>query len=186
MPGTVAAITPLFTSGDSLLYDGVIIREIPEFAGSCRTPALLVSTFGASYLCGAQALGIADEHSARKPSPISATTGRQFARPRHGNNEHRSSGELRGHLPGRDNPGLVPKGKRCNDKPARVEAKAAPERRTPHWGDDMVSSAGRSVAACKGGDGTAEPSRRIQVMRWCWRGRNQRGSEARIWCGRRD
>ena len=48
---------PLFTAGD-ILYDGVIIREIPEL------PMLAgVGTGGidaaASYLCGAQALGIA-------------------------------------------------------------------------------------------------------------------------------
>ena len=48
---------PLFTAGD-ILYDGVIIREIPEL------PTLAgVGTGGidaaASYLCGAQALGIA-------------------------------------------------------------------------------------------------------------------------------
>ena len=48
---------PLFTAGD-ILYDGVIVREIPEL------PTLAgVGTGGidaaASYLCGAQALGIA-------------------------------------------------------------------------------------------------------------------------------
>ena len=48
---------PLFLAGD-ILYDGVIVREIPEL------PTLAgVGTGGidaaASYLCGAQALGIA-------------------------------------------------------------------------------------------------------------------------------
>jgi hypothetical protein len=44
---------PLFTAGD-LIYDGLIIREIPELP-------VVASTIqcGASYLCGAQALGIA-------------------------------------------------------------------------------------------------------------------------------
>jgi N4-gp56 family major capsid protein len=48
---------PLFTAGD-LIYDGVIIREIPELpiapgVGTAGNDA------GASYLCGAQAIGIA-------------------------------------------------------------------------------------------------------------------------------
>ena len=48
---------PLFTAGD-IIYDGMIIREIPEL------PVLAgVGTAGsdaaASYLCGAQAIGIA-------------------------------------------------------------------------------------------------------------------------------
>ncbi len=48
---------PLFTAGD-ILYDGVIIREIPEL------PVLTGAGTGgidvaASYLCGAQAIGIA-------------------------------------------------------------------------------------------------------------------------------
>jgi N4-gp56 family major capsid protein len=44
---------PLFTAGD-LIYDGLIIREIPELP-------VVASTIqcGASYLCGAQAIGIA-------------------------------------------------------------------------------------------------------------------------------
>jgi len=48
---------PLFTAGD-ILYDGVIIREIPELpilTGVGATGA----DVGACYLCGAQALGIA-------------------------------------------------------------------------------------------------------------------------------
>ena len=48
---------PLFTAGD-LVYDGVIIREIPELPvlAGAGTGGIDVA---ASYLCGAQALGIA-------------------------------------------------------------------------------------------------------------------------------
>jgi len=53
------ADNPLFTSGD-LVWDGMIIREIPEL------PVLLTTDTGgstidvaATYLCGAQALGVA-------------------------------------------------------------------------------------------------------------------------------
>ena len=48
---------PLFTSGD-ILYDGVIIREIPELPVLAGAGAAGIDV-GASYLCGAQALGIA-------------------------------------------------------------------------------------------------------------------------------
>jgi hypothetical protein len=44
---------PLFTAGD-ILYDGLIIREIPELPYVASTIQC-----GASYLCGAQAIGIA-------------------------------------------------------------------------------------------------------------------------------
>jgi hypothetical protein len=40
---------PLFTDGD-LVYDGVIIREVPEIGA-------LASNVGQVFLCGAQALG---------------------------------------------------------------------------------------------------------------------------------
>lgn len=48
---------PLFQDGD-LIYDGVIIREIPEIAGfnNTDTPATRIEPY---YLCGAQALGLA-------------------------------------------------------------------------------------------------------------------------------
>ena len=48
---------PLFTAGD-ILYDGVIIREIPELPINAGAGAAGVDV-AASYLCGAQALGIA-------------------------------------------------------------------------------------------------------------------------------
>lgn len=46
---------PLFTDGD-IMYDGVIVREIPEIAslGAVGTDSAVVSPV---YLCGAQALG---------------------------------------------------------------------------------------------------------------------------------
>ena len=44
---------PLFTAGD-ILYDGLIVREIPELPYVASTIQC-----GASYLCGAQAIGIA-------------------------------------------------------------------------------------------------------------------------------
>lgn len=44
---------PLFTGG-SLVWDGVIIREIPEIAYQASTIQV-----GPAYLCGAQALGVA-------------------------------------------------------------------------------------------------------------------------------
>jgi len=49
---------PLFTAGD-ILYDGVIIREIPELPTIPDVGAGATVDAGASYLCGAQALGIA-------------------------------------------------------------------------------------------------------------------------------
>lgn len=48
---------PLFTGGD-LIYDGVIIREIPELPIIAGAGASSVDVAGA-YLCGAQALGVA-------------------------------------------------------------------------------------------------------------------------------
>src|SRR4029077_20299588 len=49
---------PLFTAGD-FLYDGIIIREIPELPANPDVRAGATVDAGASYLCGAQALGIA-------------------------------------------------------------------------------------------------------------------------------
>ena len=49
---------PLFTGTTSLYWDGVVVREIPEIAGFNNTagsPIRLEPT----YLCGAQALGVA-------------------------------------------------------------------------------------------------------------------------------
>jgi N4-gp56 family major capsid protein len=48
---------PLFTGGD-LIYDGVIIREIPEIGVISGVGASSIDV-GQAYLCGAQALGIA-------------------------------------------------------------------------------------------------------------------------------
>jgi N4-gp56 family major capsid protein len=48
---------PLFTAGD-LIYDGIIIREIPELPINAGAGNGGIDV-GASYLCGAQALGIA-------------------------------------------------------------------------------------------------------------------------------
>jgi N4-gp56 family major capsid protein len=52
------ADNPLFTSGD-IIYDGVIIREIPELPILADVGAGGTVDVGASYLCGAQAVGIA-------------------------------------------------------------------------------------------------------------------------------
>lgn len=49
---------PLFTAGD-ILWDGLIIREIPELPVLADVGAGGTVDAGASYLCGAQALGIA-------------------------------------------------------------------------------------------------------------------------------
>ena len=49
---------PLFTAGD-ILYDGLIIREIPELPIVPDVGAGATVDAGASYLCGAQAIGIA-------------------------------------------------------------------------------------------------------------------------------
>ena len=49
---------PLFTAGD-IVYDGVIIREIPELPVIADVGAGAAVDVGASYLCGAQAIGIA-------------------------------------------------------------------------------------------------------------------------------
>lgn len=49
---------PLFTAGD-ILYDGLIIREIPELPVLVDVGAGGTVDAGASYLCGAQAIGIA-------------------------------------------------------------------------------------------------------------------------------
>jgi N4-gp56 family major capsid protein len=61
---------PLFTSGD-LVWDGMIIREIPEL------PVLLTTDTGgstidvaASYLCGAQALGVAWAQRSRSTTNV--------------------------------------------------------------------------------------------------------------------
>lgn len=48
---------PLFTAGD-ILYDGVIIREIPELPVTAGVGTAGADA-GACYLCGAQAIGIA-------------------------------------------------------------------------------------------------------------------------------
>jgi hypothetical protein len=48
---------PLFTGGD-LIYDGVIIREIPEI-GVISGVGTAGIDVGQAYLCGAQALGVA-------------------------------------------------------------------------------------------------------------------------------
>lgn len=48
---------PIFQDGD-LIYDGVVIREIPEIAGFNNTAAPAVR-LEPVYLCGAQALGLA-------------------------------------------------------------------------------------------------------------------------------
>lgn len=49
---------PLFT-GDSLLWDGIIVREIPEIANLTDLSASGGSQVAPCYLCGAQAVGIA-------------------------------------------------------------------------------------------------------------------------------
>jgi len=62
---------PLFQDGD-LIYDGVIFREIPEFyqprQGSTANPETTFSNgtiiCGASFLCGAQALGYVNKQAA--------------------------------------------------------------------------------------------------------------------------
>ena len=59
---------PLFRDGD-LIYDGVIIREIPEIGvtGNVGTSSAQIAP---NYLCGAQAIGVA---YARKTTPIQET-----------------------------------------------------------------------------------------------------------------
>lgn len=49
---------PLFT-GDSLIWDGIIVREIPEIANLGDLSASGGSQVAPVYLCGAQAVGIA-------------------------------------------------------------------------------------------------------------------------------
>ena len=49
---------PLFTAGD-ILYDGLIIREVPELPVVADVGAGGTVDAAASYLCGAQAIGIA-------------------------------------------------------------------------------------------------------------------------------
>lgn len=49
---------PLFT-GDSLVWDGIIIREIPEIASLSTAVASLGTVIQPVYLCGAQAIGLA-------------------------------------------------------------------------------------------------------------------------------
>jgi N4-gp56 family major capsid protein len=48
---------PLFTGGD-LIWDGVIVKEIPEI-GTLGTVGASGAEVGASFLCGAQAVGVA-------------------------------------------------------------------------------------------------------------------------------
>jgi hypothetical protein len=48
---------PLFRDGD-LIYDGVIIREVPELPVVTGVGASSIDV-AASYLCGAQAVGVA-------------------------------------------------------------------------------------------------------------------------------
>lgn len=48
---------PIFTSGD-LMYDGIVIREIPEIA-NLGTVGASSANVGVAYLCGAQALAYA-------------------------------------------------------------------------------------------------------------------------------
>ena len=64
---------PLFTAGD-ILYDGVIIREIPELPVNSGAGAGGIDV-AASYLCGAQALGIAWSTAGPRRSPTPVTTG---------------------------------------------------------------------------------------------------------------
>lgn len=49
---------PLFTGTTSLYWDGVVVREIPEIAGFNNTAGAPVRV-EPTYLCGAQALGVA-------------------------------------------------------------------------------------------------------------------------------
>lgn len=49
---------PLFT-GDSLVWDGMILRELPEIQIVDTSVASIVSCIEPYYLCGAQAIGIA-------------------------------------------------------------------------------------------------------------------------------
>lgn len=49
---------PLFTGPTSVLWDGVMVREIPEIAGFDNTAGTVVRV-APVYLCGAQALGVA-------------------------------------------------------------------------------------------------------------------------------
>jgi N4-gp56 family major capsid protein len=49
---------PLFT-GDSLVWDGIIIREIPEIQNISSNIASLSTVLQPVYLCGAQAVGLA-------------------------------------------------------------------------------------------------------------------------------
>lgn len=49
---------PLFT-GDSLVWDGVILRQIPEIAALETSVASLGTVIEPVYLCGAQAVGLA-------------------------------------------------------------------------------------------------------------------------------
>ena len=49
---------PLFT-GDSLVWDGIIIREIPEIAGLTGFSGSAGARIEPVYLCGAQAIGLA-------------------------------------------------------------------------------------------------------------------------------
>jgi N4-gp56 family major capsid protein len=64
------ANNPLFTSGD-ILYNGLIIREIPELPVLKTTdPGGSTIDTAASYLCGAQALGIAWAQRAKSTTNV--------------------------------------------------------------------------------------------------------------------
>jgi hypothetical protein len=61
---------PLFTAGD-ILYNGLIIREIPELPVLKSTdPGGSTIDTAASYLCGAQALGIAWAQRAKSTTNV--------------------------------------------------------------------------------------------------------------------
>lgn len=75
---------PIFQDGD-LIYDGVIIREIPEIAGFNNTAGTVVRV-EPYYLCGAQAIGLA---WGQEPTTIRDETDYGF-------NKHIGTQEVRG------------------------------------------------------------------------------------------
>jgi hypothetical protein len=75
---------PIFQDGD-LIYDGVIIREIPEIAGFNNTAGSVVRV-EPYYLCGAQAVGLA---WGQEPTAIRDETDYGF-------NKHIGTQEVRG------------------------------------------------------------------------------------------
>lgn len=75
---------PIFQDGD-LIYDGVIIREIPEIAGFNNTAGTVVRV-EPYYLCGAQAVGLA---WGQEPTAIRDETDYGF-------NKHIGTQEVRG------------------------------------------------------------------------------------------